>query len=198
MDWSKNPFWDTLNTVLKTSNLQYLLFVFPLSNSSLITLRSIFDLNVICSQSCGHLEAFGLLISPKTRSQQPCFWRSMKKKTLYLYLFVRKKELKGILNWCVTTSCIILGLTCVVCKLLSEADVKSPFSRHRRTEVFTGSRLTANWALSSLLSAVSRTDSPSCLMTPAPAHRVWMKYSKHRHLVSTQWAQRLHNARWSA
>ena len=84
MDWSKNPFWDTLNIMLKSSNLKIPLFVFHLQSSFLISLRSSFDLNVIYSQSCGHLEAFGLPISPKTSSQQPCFWRSMKKNTLYL------------------------------------------------------------------------------------------------------------------
>ena len=83
VDWSKNPFWDTLNIMLKSSNLKIPLFVFHLQSSFLISLRSSFDLNVIYSQSCGHLEAFGLPISPKTSSQQPCFWRSMKKNTLY-------------------------------------------------------------------------------------------------------------------
>ena len=78
VDWSKNPFWDTLNIMLKSSNLKIPLFVFHLQSSFLISLRSSFDLNVIYSQSCGHLEAFGLPISPKSSSQQPCFWRSMK------------------------------------------------------------------------------------------------------------------------
>ena len=85
MDWSKNPFWDTLNIMLKCSNLQYLHFVFHLPNSFLISLRSIFDLNVICARSCGRLEAFWLPISLKTSSQQPCFWISMKKHCIFLY-----------------------------------------------------------------------------------------------------------------
>ena len=72
--------------MLKSSNLKIPLFVFHLQSSFLISLRSSFDLNVIYSQSCGHLEAFGLPISPKTSSQQPCFWRSMKKNTLYKLL----------------------------------------------------------------------------------------------------------------
>ena len=47
---------------------------------------------------------------------------------------------------------------------------------HFSCEVFTLSRLTANWAL-----WVCRTDPPWLPETP---ERVWMKYSKHRHLVS--------------
>ena len=103
-----------------------------------------------------------------------------------IYLCVRKIELKGMLNWCVTTSCIILGLTCLSVKLFSEDDVKSPFSRTEDRGVHW---ITSDSQLSSELtvSELCRTDPPPTLPddTCTAAHsRVWMKCSKHRHLVS--------------
>ena len=70
--------------MLKSPDLQFLPFIYYLPNSFLILLRSISGLIVICSQSCGPKKVFGLPKSPKTSSQQTCFWRRLKKNTLYI------------------------------------------------------------------------------------------------------------------
>ena len=72
----------------KTPNLQFL-FIYHLPSSFLILFRSIYDLNVICAQSCGPQTSKSIWVAHKSQNKltAPQFLRRMKKiHCIYVYL----------------------------------------------------------------------------------------------------------------